>query len=246
MKANTALKAEHLFACGNSGTGKSANIKEKLKTAPRVIIFDPDDEYSELNGVLRIDKPTQLVQMLRANPKGALKVAFVAEGQKAFEFFSDCAFAWRNCLAIAEEIADVTTPSKAPPSWGRLLRRGRKYGITVCAVTQRPAEADKTALTQSAFIRTGALGRNADREAIAKEINLPVKEISVLKPLDWIEFDRANLTLTKGRLGEKQVLCYDENEKQFSRSRPVSMKAETEPKAKPKAKTKAKTTKKTK
>jgi hypothetical protein len=218
MKANTELKAEHLYACGNTGTGKSANIKTKLTKAKRAIIFDPDDEYSDLKGVLKVESPSQLVSLLKANQNKPLKVAFVAEGKKAFEFWSSCAFMWRNCLAIAEEIADVTTASKAPPSWGRLIRRGRKYGVEICAVTQRPAEADKTILCNAAFIRTGALGRHADREAIAKEINIPVYELSLLKPLDWIEFKREDLTLTKGRLGTRLILHYDFNDKAFKKA----------------------------
>ena len=76
-------------------------------------------------------------------------------------------------------------------------------------------EADKTVLCNAAVIRTGALGRHADREAIAKEINIDVSHIASLKPLDWIEFNRADLSLTKGRLGTKKVFKYAESTKQF-------------------------------
>lgn len=204
-KANTALKAEHMYFCGNSGTGKSSKIKEMMKIVPRVIIFDPDDEYGELSGVVRTTNATELVNALRSHKNKSLKIAYVAEGVKAFEFWANCAFNWQNCVAVAEEIADVTTASKAPPAWGRLIRRGRKYGIQICAVTQRPAEADKTILSNAAVIRTGALGRHADREAIAREMDCPVNEISKLIPLDYIEYRRADLTLERGRLGEKRT-----------------------------------------
>lgn len=203
-KANTALKAEHMYFCGNSGTGKSSKIKEMLKKAPRALIFDPDDEYGELTGVKRVTSAKALFDTLKAHKNSSLKIAFVAEGVKAFEFWANCAFQWRNCVAVAEEIADVTTPSKAPPAWGRLIRRGRKYGILICAVTQRPAEADKTILSNAATIRTGALGRHADREAIAREMDCHSSEISKLIPLDFIEYKRADLSLKKGRLGEKR------------------------------------------
>jgi hypothetical protein len=203
-KANTALKAEHMYFCGNSGTGKSSKIKEMLKKAPRAIIFDPDDEYSELTGVVRVTNANNLIQCLKQKKSANLKIAYVAEGVKAFEFWANCAFQWQNCIAVAEEIADVTTASKAPPAWGRLIRRGRKYGILICAVTQRPAEADKTILSNAAIIRTGALGRHADREAIAREMDCPVSHISKLIPLDFIEYKRSDLSLKKGRLGEKR------------------------------------------
>lgn len=137
-KIDTARETRHVYVCGNSGTGKSASIKERIKKAPRVIVFDPDDEYSALSGFKRVTRPADLVDLLARNPKRALKVAFVAEGEKHFALWCKCVFAWANCVAVAEEIADVTSPAKAPPAWGRLIRRGRKYGIEIWAVTQRP------------------------------------------------------------------------------------------------------------
>ena len=211
-KANTSLKAEHMYFCGNTGTGKSSKIKEMLKKAPRAIIFDPDDEYGGLQGVVRVMTATDLLSALKAHQSKSLKIAFVAEGIKAFEFWANCAFQWRNCVAVAEEIADVTTASKAPPAWGRLIRRGRKYGILICAVTQRPAEADKTILSNAATIRTGALGRHADREAIAREMDCSSTHIAKLIPLDFIEYRRSDLSLKRGRLGEKrEVKLRNEN-----------------------------------
>lgn len=201
--ANTALKAEHVYICGNTGTGKSSHVKELIKKAKRVVVFDPDDEYSELQGFTKVRTARGLITLLKMRPTQSVKIAFVVEGVKAFEFFCAAVFLWRNCLAVAEEIADVTTPSKAPPQWGRLIRRGRKYGIKICAVTQRPAEADKTILCNAAVIRVCALGRNADREAIAKEINGKVAYLATMKPLDWLEFRRADLSLLSGRLGVK-------------------------------------------
>jgi len=205
LKSNTALKAEHIYICGNSGTGKSSHIKEKIEKAPRVIAFDPDDEYGALSGFVRVTSARELLDVILAHKNKSLKIAFVAEGIKAFGFWADCVFAWRNCVAVAEEIADVTTTGKAFPSWGRLIRRGRKYGIQIIAVTQRPAEADKTILCNAAVIRTCALGRDADRQSIAKEMGVKVTDLASLKPLDWVEFKRADLSLIKSRLGTKRV-----------------------------------------
>ncbi|GAA5133111.1 ATP-binding protein [Thalassotalea piscium] len=231
MTVNTALDAKHLYACGNSGTGKSANIKVKLSHCERAIIFDPDDEYHTEKGVIRVESPNQLIALLKANANSSLKVAFVAEGLKAFEFWANAAFAWKNCLAIAEEIADVTTAAKAPPCWGKLIRRGRKYGITICAVTQRPAEADKTILSNAAFIRTGALGRLNDRQAVAKEIDIHYDEIARLKPLDWIEFNRADLSVTGGRLGTTAIYDYNRESKAFELRQKETKTHQEKPKA---------------
>lgn len=121
----------------------------------------------------------QLLDRLHRNPKGPLKIAFVGNGRKAFDLWSRAAFAWCNCVAVAEEIADVTTPAKAPDGWGTLLRRGRKRGIKVICVTQRPAEADKTAISQAAVIHTGYLGRDADIAYVAREMKVEPPRLTV-------------------------------------------------------------------
>lgn len=200
-RSDTTLVAKHWYICGNSGTGKSSTIKEKIKKAPRVVVFDPDDEYAELIGFKRVTSAANLLLLLKDNQNKSLKVAFVAEGVKAFEFWCSCVFAWGNCLAVAEEIADVTTASKAPPQWGKLIRRGRKYKIQIMAVTQRPAEADKTILCNAAVIRCHALGREADRIAISREIQADMKLMGKMLPLDWLQFHRSDLSLQAGRLG---------------------------------------------
>ena len=41
------------------------------------------------------------------------------------QYMARCAFTWTNAAVAAEETADVTSPSKAPPNWGQLIRRGR-------------------------------------------------------------------------------------------------------------------------
>lgn len=206
-RANTALKAEHEYICGNSGTGKSSHIKLTIEKAKRVIVYDPDDEYSEQRGFIRVSKAADLASLLQQNANAPLKVAFVPTRTtvKAFEFFARAAFVWGNCVAVAEEIADVTSAGKAPPNWGTLIRRGRKYGIKILAVTQRPAEADKTILSNAAVIRCCALGRMADRKAIASEIDVNVDLIAKMKPLDFMVYKRADLSVRAGNLTTKRT-----------------------------------------
>jgi len=206
-RANTALKAEHEYICGNSGTGKSSHVKRAIEKAPRVIVYDPDDEYGDQLGFIRVSKAADLASLLQQNSNKPLKVAFVPTRAtvKAFEFWARCAFVWGNCAAVAEEIADVTSAGKAPPNWGTLIRRGRKYGIKILAVTQRPAEADKTILSNAAMIHCCALGRMADRKAVAAEMDCDVALIAQMKPLDYIVYKRADLSLRAGNLTTKRT-----------------------------------------
>lgn len=202
---DTSLKTQHLYVVGNSGTGKSSIVKEEIKKARRVICFDPEGEYADMTGFVKVFSAEKLLDVILEHQHKALKVAFVAEGQKAFDVFCEMAFAWGDCVAIAEEIADVTTVSKAPPAWGKVIRRGRKHGIKVIAITQRASEADKTILSNCATLRVFALGRTADRQAIAREIDYSVDELTKMIPLEYIDFKREDLSLTAGKLGTRGV-----------------------------------------
>ncbi|WP_218397979.1 hypothetical protein [Alteromonas lipotrueae] len=201
-RANTALKAEHEYICGNSGTGKSSHVKKVIEKAKRVVVYDPDDEYGDQRGFVRVTSANDLAKMLQSHAKKPLKITYapMRSTVKTFEFWARCAFLWGECVAVAEEIADVTSAGKAPPNWGTLIRRGRKYGVKILAVTQRPAEADKTILSNAAIIHCCALGRMADRKAIASEMDCDVSLIAKMIPLDFIVYKRADLSLRAGNL----------------------------------------------
>lgn len=191
VRIDTSRKADINYICGSSGSGKSVFVKTAIENDARVIVFDPDDEYGELPGVVTCHSGAQLCALVKKAKTTPLKVRLVKEGVAAFELCCALAFAWTNCTLVCEEIADTTNAGKAPPHWGRVLRRGsRKRAIRIFAVTQRPAEADKTALTQATVVRTGLLGRDADRKAMAAELDLPLAMIQMLAPLDFIECHR--------------------------------------------------------
>ena len=81
---------------------------------------------------------------------GPLRLAYVAGGslQDEFDFWAGCVmYAGRYVEpleAIAEELADVTSPGKAPGCWGILIRRGLKRGITLRCISQRWSEDRKS------------------------------------------------------------------------------------------------------
>ncbi|WP_240701312.1 hypothetical protein [Pseudoalteromonas sp. MEBiC 03485] len=85
---------------------------------------------------------------------------------------------------ISDEIADVTRIGKAPPNWGELCRKVRKYGGRLCAITQRPQESDKTILNQVEFTWCGALKTSASYNYMAKEMDLSVQELKSIVNID--------------------------------------------------------------
>lgn len=184
---------------GSSGSGKSRWVKRQVERAPRVLVYDTDAEYCELPGFQRIDRARDLMRKLARAARG--RFAFVPANPHApelFDLWARAAFAWGNCAAVAEELADVTAPGKAPPGWGMLVRRGRKRGVRVFAITQRPSESDKTAIGNATRLHVGALARALDRAYMARELDIDELHLAELAPLQFIERDRVRGTLTRG------------------------------------------------
>lgn len=140
-----------MVVSGASRTGKTAWVMSQVD-GPRVIVWDPEDQWSRLPGYKRVINRQQLLNLTVYHAELPGRLAFVAGGdlEKAFQYWANCAFYWGRfggpCTVVAEEIADVTTPGKAPGRWGVLIRRGLKRGIDIYAISQRWAESDKTAI----------------------------------------------------------------------------------------------------
>ena len=175
---------------GASRSGKTAYTVRQVKSAPRAIVWDVEDQWAKLPGWQRITTRAQLFQAVQK--PGTARLAFVAGGdiKTAFDFWAGCAFFWGRyhgpCIAVAEELADVTTPSKAPGNWGVLLRRGLKRGITIWAISQRWAEADKTAMGNASEFVVFRASSADDAAYFARKTRMTAAEIDDLQPLEFI------------------------------------------------------------
>lgn len=103
---------------GASRSGKTAWVRKRVAKSRRVFAYDPEDQWAQLPGWRRVTSRRELLEASKR--AGPCKVAYVASGDLAAEFDF-----WAGCImyagryvgpldAIAEELADVTTPSKAP------------------------------------------------------------------------------------------------------------------------------------
>jgi len=185
MAVDTSKSAKIVVVTGSSGSGKSLWVKKQVRRARRLIVWDIDDEYSQsISAIVRFTSIKALVSAVKKAKTG--KFAFVGKVSD-FEMFCRVAFAWANCTCVVEELADVTMPAKAPEGWGQLVRRGRKYGIEIYAITQRPSESDKTIIGNASIIHAGRMNRAQDRAYMAKEMDMRLEVINDLKPLEFVE-----------------------------------------------------------
>lgn len=189
---------------GASRSGKTAWTKQAIRGRRRVIAWDPEDQWAQLPGWRKVTTREALLRALES--AGPLKLAYVAGGALVaeFDFFAQAAmYAGRyvgGLDVIAEELADVTTPSKAPGNWGILLRRGLKRGITMWCISQRWAEADKTAVGNATDFVVFRQSSGDDIRYLTRKTRISEDEMSGMVPLQFVKLDALTGQITRGKL----------------------------------------------
>jgi len=128
-----------------------------------------------------------------------------------FDTFCRLAWVWlrvnaragQSVAIVVEEMADVTTPGKAPPAWGEIVRKGLRFGPRIYALTQRPAESDKTVVGNANLLHCHAMARADDARYMARELRVGPELVDALRldRFEWLELDRRTRTLTTGGKG---------------------------------------------
>lgn len=206
MTATGSLKTvdgELIIVSGASRSGKTVKTEREVRKHEVVFVWDIEAQWCKLPKFKKLTTLAELRAVVISGKPG--KYAFVYSGadlKGTFEKFCACVYHYANhigpCAVVAEELADVTTASKAPPHWGILLRRGLKRNLTIYAISQRWAEADKTAIGNATqfylFMQNGD-----DVAYMSKKTRIPITRLENLKKLEFIHYIKAEgVTAAKG------------------------------------------------
>lgn len=194
-----------VLVVGASGSGKTCWTAQQVAAERRLLVWDCMGEWARKYHCRRVASLRELGELIRAEMEGragggrvAVQVLITREN---FDCFARLAWVWLRvapgCLVV-EELADVTSPGKAPAAWGEIVRKGRHERANVYALTQRPAESDKTILSNCAAIHGGMMNYPDDRAYLARCLDVPLDQVTNLKPLDWIHRDFRTRKLTTG------------------------------------------------
>lgn len=189
---------------GASRSGKTAWTVRQVKGARRVFAWDPEAQWCELPGWRKVT--TRAGMLDAAQRPGPQRIAYVTGGQlqTEFDFWAGCVmYAGRYVApleAIAEELADVTTPAKAPGNWGILIRRGLKRGITLRCISQRWSEADKTAVGNASDFVIFRQSSGDDVRYLSRKTRVQEGEINDLAPLQFVHMDALTGNISRGKL----------------------------------------------
>lgn len=187
---------------GARGTGKTAWVKQQIASykAPRLLIWDFKNDPSLEDVGQRVTSLAALIQGLKARTfQLRYQVNHHGDIVAQFELFCAAAFEAGCLLMFVDELPEVTKANRAPPAWRRCVNVGRDYRdsagarkwLAIIGAGQRPAECDKSFISNADVIHTGRLSFSTDAANLAKVIGCRPEEITALPDLHWLEKDAA-------------------------------------------------------
>jgi hypothetical protein len=185
-----------VLVTGASGSGKTTWTMQQVRPASRLIVWDSTGQWTREAQVVGVPSIRGLHGIVTADigqPK-PMRIGYNGTGSKA-HFAAFCKLAWiwlrqqPDSTLAAEELADVTSPGKAPAEWGEICRKARQFGANFYGLTQRPAESDKTILGNCSMIHAGRMNIADDEVYMSKCLRVPVEQVAALKDLEYIERD---------------------------------------------------------
>lgn len=202
--ARARRRGELVALSGASRTGKTTTALAETADSNRLLVCDPKGTWDRARARCQVVTTFRAFRAaVLAAGRGPIRLALLTIDRAAFDAWAACAFFAARSVptdVVADELASYTNPGKASPGWHRLLSQGLEFGTRIYAITQSPAEADKTCFRNATRIRAFAQRRSADCVAIARELDVAPAELRDLPPLAYIERDCVALTLTRGTL----------------------------------------------
>lgn len=200
-----------LAVFGARGTGKTAWIKQRLARdkPPRLIVWDfKNDPSLEGMGQAFASLPAFIAAMKA--PRFALRylVDHTKDIQAQFNLFCLAAFEAGCLVMFVDELPEVTKSNKAPAAWRRCVNVGRDYRgpkgdrkwLAIIGAGQRPAECDKSFISNADVIHTGRLSHSGDARDLAQSLGCDFRALMALPDLHWVEKDAASVAFTTGIL----------------------------------------------
>lgn len=173
---------------GASRSGKSSAVMLECLNALPLLVWDVEGQWRAMGQACAVSLG-QAARLTRERWFGRYALTLEPTADN-FTAFCGLAFVWAQLLPqawiVVEELADVTQPGKAPPAWGVLVRRGLKYGARIYAITQAPAESDKTVVRNAQRKLCFRMELEVDRQRMAAALDTPIARVAELHPLEYL------------------------------------------------------------
>lgn len=178
---------------GTRGTGKSYLARVINSLFPRSVIIDPARDWTEGEVVTSFDKFAE--KLTEKNNENAKKFRIIfrfspdeKNKQELLNHVLRLCFHFKNIQVVIDEVQLFTNPHFLPSYLENLLFIGRHEGISVMAITQRPARINKSILSQSAHVFVGQLHEKNDLNAVGDFLNEDSNKLISLPKRTFIYF----------------------------------------------------------
>lgn len=204
-------KALTVAAFGARGTGKTAWVKQWLNAQKpaRLLVWD----YKHDPALMTIGKPySSLPDLIRASRGANFEARYLVNHSTdihaQFALFCECAWLAGNLTIFVDELPEVTKANKAPAAWRRCVNVGRLYkghdgkerSLSIIGAGQRPAECDKSFISNADVIHTGRLSHQGDARDLAQSIGCDFRVLMTLADLHWVERRAGQVDFSSGVL----------------------------------------------
>lgn len=179
IRANEELENEHTGLLGSSGSGKTFTMQKILAMRPdaNVLIYD---HYEVYKGFDYKKTMRELMGDVRAAISLGKKFRFAYSGR---DFNAFCRLAWaaadgkKELIVVLEEAGSyLNNSAKESDPWYELMTVGRKYGVKVFVVTQRPQNMNKVVYDLVANLWVG-FSDGRSRKYIESDFNCDLSKI---------------------------------------------------------------------
>jgi len=167
-------KGEHIFLCGQTGTGKSYGlvqlIKNKIKS-DYVIIDTKQEDFNSLGCKVVKNLKSFKMALLEGNNKILVQDENLNKDklEKYIKFLNDN---FKNFTLIIDELHNYVSKAKIQPSLKNVMLQGRSKGKTFIGATQRTQNIHNDVLSQCIHKFCFYLGIKNDRIKMCEELDI--------------------------------------------------------------------------
>ena len=184
-------RADIILFCGTSSCGKGHKAKQLTAKETRLLVFDIASDWdSQKNNVDIIKDDVSAVMV--AIKKKSFRIAYrphIRDEKGQWELLNELVMAMGSMCYLTDELSELATSKRQVESWKILCKRGRHSGIKLRAITDRPAETDKSIISHATEIYVGQLVEPSDLAPLRARMGIDkaakITALPLRKLLHW-------------------------------------------------------------